>query len=32
VIWSHRISPNSNMTGKVQEIIKTVTYALAAAA
>lgn len=32
VIWSHRISPNSGTTGKVQEMIQTVTYALSAAA
>ena len=32
VIWSHRISPNSCMSRQVQEIIKTVTYALSAAA
>ena len=30
VIWSHRISPNSCITGKVQVIIKTVMYALSA--
>ena len=32
VIWSHRISPNSGMTGKVQEMMQTTMYALAAAA
>ena len=30
VIWSHRISSNSCMSRQVQEIIKTVTYALSA--
>ena len=30
VIWSHRISPNSCITGKVQEIIQTIMYALSA--
>ena len=30
VIWSHRISPNSCITGKVHEIIKIVMYALSA--
>ncbi|MCC6681657.1 MAG: hypothetical protein IT445_12210 [Phycisphaeraceae bacterium] len=32
VIWSHRISPNSCLTRKVQKMTQTITYTLAAAA
>ena len=31
VLWRHRISPKSRIKAKVQEIIKTVSYALSAA-
>jgi hypothetical protein len=32
VLWQHRISPNSRVTGQVRDILKTLSYALAAAA
>ena len=31
VLWRHRISPESRITAKGQEIIKTISYALSAA-
>jgi len=32
VLWLHRISPNSGFTARVRDILKTVSYALSAAA
>jgi hypothetical protein len=32
VLWQHRISPNSTFTGRVRDILETVSYALSAAA
>jgi len=32
VLWQHRISPNSRFTARVRDILKTVSYALSAAA
>jgi hypothetical protein len=32
VLWQHRITPNSRFTARVRDILKTVSYALSAAA